>query len=169
MKKLFGIVMLLLLFLSPVTVLARGGHGGHGHGGHSSHGHSSHSSKSSGSGKSSSKSSSHLSKSSSSGKSSWFGKSSSKSSGYHYVPSTPVHTWKSIPQTTTTTSVNNGFLYPTMTQRLLFTPRPVVHPVVSSDDSQEKEDGSKLFMGLLVVIFSGLGLIGFITYLQNRS
>ena len=30
MKKLFGILMLLLLFSSPVTVLARGGHGGHG-------------------------------------------------------------------------------------------------------------------------------------------
>lgn len=164
MKKLFGIVMLLLLFLSPATVLARGGHGGHGHGGHSSHGHSSHSSKSSGSSKSSSSSKSSWFK-----KPSWFGKSSSKSSGYHYVPSTPVHTWKNIPQTTTTTSVNDGFLYPTTTQRLLFTPRPVVHPTVTSDDSQEKEDRSKFIMGVLVIIFSGLGLIGFITYLQNQS
>ena len=167
MKKLFGILMLLLLFSSPVTVLARGGHGGHGH----SHGHSSHTSKSSGSGKSSSKSSGSgksSSKSSGSGKSSWFGKSSSKSSGYHYIPSTPVHTWKNIPQTTTTTPVNNGFLYPTMTQRLLFTPHPVAHPVVNSDDSKEKEDKSKIFMGVLMTIFSGLGLIGFVNYLRNR-
>ena len=55
-----------------------------------------------------------------------------------------------------------------MTQRLLFTPHPVAHPVVNSDDSKEKEDKSKIFMGVLMTIFSGLGLIGFVNYLRNR-
>jgi len=57
-----------------------------------------------------------------------------------------------------------------MTQRLLFTPHPVAHPVANSDDSQEKEkeNGSKIFMGVLMAIFSGLGLIGFVNYLRNR-
>lgn len=60
MKKLFGTLIVLLMFLTPSTALARGGHGGghgggHAHSSHSSH-HSSKSSSKSSSNKSSSKS-----------------------------------------------------------------------------------------------------------------
>lgn len=38
MKKLFGALVVLLLFVTPSTALARGGGHGGGHGGHASHG-----------------------------------------------------------------------------------------------------------------------------------
>lgn len=98
MKKLFGALVVLLLFLTPSTALARGGGHGGGHGGHASHGsrssaHNSGKSSSHNSSKSSSKSSSTT---RSSGGFNWFKSSKSKSTQPNaIVPSTPIETWKS--------------------------------------------------------------------------
>ena len=100
MKKLFGILMLSLLFLSPVTVLARGSHGGH------SHSHSSHTSKSHNVGKSS-----------------------------------PI----------------------------LFTPHTANHTGSNSENSSEKTSGLEIIMGILISVFTLLGLIGFLNHRLKRN
>ena len=98
MKKLFGALIVLLLFVTPSTALARGGGHGGGHGGHASHGsrssaHNSGKSSSHNSSKSSSKSNS---TSKSSGGFNWFKSTKPKSTQPNaIVPSTPIETWKS--------------------------------------------------------------------------
>lgn len=168
MKKLFSLIALSLLFLSPTTALARGGHA-------HSHSHSHSHSRSHSSGKSSSKSSS---KSHSSSKSSSHSSSSrstrngfrifgSKPRSRVYVPSTPVQSWKKIPQSNITTPVDNGFVYPSLTQRLLFMPRPIVHSTNQSDDFSD-DDGSKKFVTVITVIFAVAGLIGLTMHIKDR-
>ena len=149
MKKLFGTLIVLLMFLTPSTALARGGHGG-GHGG--GHAHSSHSSHHSS--KSSSKSSSNNSNSTSQTKKGFnlFGNPKPKK----IVSAAPVETWKtSIPRNNYIVPAESTFLYPTMTQRLLYMPHYTYYN--SENLSNHKEDDSEyetvaLFLVSVVVI-----------------
>lgn len=174
MKKLFGFVALSLLFLSPTTALARGGHA-HSHAHSHSHSHS-HSSRSSS--RSSSHSSSHSSSKSSSKSSSHSSSSRSTRNGFRifgsrprsrvYVPSTPVQSWKKMPQPNTTAPVDNGFVYPSLTQRLLFMPRPIVHSTNQSDDFGDDDSDGKTIITVITVIFAVLGVIGLTMHIKDN-
>ena len=155
MKKLFGLIALSLLFLSPTTALARGGHA-------HSHSHSHSHSRSHSSSKSSSKSSS--SRSTRNG----FRIFGSKPRSRVYVPSTPVQSWKKMPQPNTTAPVDNGFVYPSLTQRLLFMPRPITHSTNQSNDFEDDDNGGKKFVTVITVIFAVAGLIGLAMHIKDN-
>ena len=169
MKKLFGLAALSLLFLSPTTALARGGHAhshahSHSHSSHSSHSSSKSSSKSPS--KSSSKSSSHSSSSRSTRNG--FRIFGSRPRSRVYVPSTPVQSWKKMPQPNATVPVDNGFLYPSLTQRLLFMPRPIVHSTNQSDDFGDDDSDGKTIITVITVIFAVLGVIGLTMHIKDN-
>ena len=164
MKKLFGLITLSLLFLLPTTALARGGHA-HSHSSRSSSRSSSHSSSHSSS-KSSSKSSSHSSGSRSTRNG--FRIFGSRPRSRVYVPSTPVQSWKKMPQPNTTAPVDNGFVYPSLTQRLLFMPRPIVHSTNQSDDFGDDDSDGKTIITVITVIFAVLGVIGLTMHIKDN-
>ena len=176
MKKLFGLAALSLLFLSPTTALARGGHA-HSHS-HSSSRSSSHSSSHSSSKSSSKSSSSHSSSKSSSKSSSHSSSSRSTRNGFRifgsrprsrvYIPSTPVQSWNKIPQPNTTAPVDNGFLYPSLTQRLLFMPRPIAHSTNQSDDFGDDDNDGKTIITAITVIFAVLGVMGLTMHIKDN-
>jgi hypothetical protein len=169
MKKLFGILIVLLMFLTPSTALARGGHGGghgggHAHSSHSSH-HSSKSSSKSSSNKSSSKSPNGIYDPSKNARKSDSNSTSQTKKGFNLfgnpkpkkiVSAAPVETWKtSIPRNNYIVPAESTFLYPTMTQRLLYMPHYTYYN--SENLSNHKEDNSEyetvaLFLVSVVVI-----------------
>lgn len=163
MKKLFGLIALSLLFLSPTTALARGGHA-HSHSHSHSRSHSSGKSSSRSSSKSSSKSHSSSSRSTRNG----FRIFGSKPRSRVYVPSTPVQSWKKMPQPNATAPVDNGFVYPSLTQRLLFMPRPISHSTNQSDDFEDDDNGGKKFVTVITVIFAVAGLIGLTMHIKDN-
>lgn len=176
MKKIFGALVVLLLFVTPSTALARGGGHGGGHGGHSSHSshHSSHnsskSSNKSSSNKSSSKSpngiydpSKNARKSNSTDSNSTnqtkkgfnlFGNSKPKK----IVSAAPIQTWKSsIPRSNYITPAESTFLYPTMTQRLLYMPHYTYYNSENWNNNQEdNSEYETLALFLVAVVVIGL-------------
>lgn len=172
MKKLFGTLIVLLMFLTPSTALARGGNGGghgggHAHSSHSSH-HSSKSSSKSSSNKSSSKSPNGIydpSKNARKSNSTDSNSTSQTKKGFNLfgnpkpkkiVSAAPVETWKtSISRNNYIVPAESTFLYPTMTQRLLYMPHYTYYN--SENLSNHKEDDSEyetvaLFLVSVVVI-----------------
>ena len=76
-----------------------------------------------------------------------------------------------MPQPNATEPVDNGFVYPSLTQRLLFIPRPIVHSTNQSDDfgldylaAQLRERSSQGSKGM----FSMVSLYPFVTSDLNR-
>lgn len=73
-----------------------------------------------------------------------------------------------MPQPNAIAPVDNGFLYPSLTQRLLFMPRPVVHSTNQSDDFGDDDDnGLKKFVTVITVIFAVAGLIGLTMHIKD--
>ena len=73
-----------------------------------------------------------------------------------------------MPQPNATAPVDNGFVYPSLTQRLLFMPRPIVHSTNQSDDFKDDDNGGKTFVTVITVIFAVLGVIGLTMHIKDN-
>lgn len=73
-----------------------------------------------------------------------------------------------MPQPNATEPVDNGFVYPSLTQRLLFIPRPVVHPTNQSDDFGDDDSDGKTIITVITVIFAVMGLIGLTMHIKDN-
>ena len=73
-----------------------------------------------------------------------------------------------MPQPNTTAPVDNGFVYPSLTQRLLFMPRPITHSTHQSDDFGDDDGDGKTIITVITVIFAVLGLIGLTMHIKDN-